>query len=365
MKRNSRIIPEMKRVGFLLALIALSASMSSCDTGLFKQMDAALGQVEENLGHVNTLDTRDVQKMAGWFARHGDDGQKGRALYCLGRNQLNDGNLPAAMVSYTMALECSVKAADSLRVARICYDLARACGVSCDQDSQMMYLKRSAESFTAVGYKNESLHALLEMGQVESEMGRYEAAEGIFKNILNDSRELKDTLLEVRCLESYAALAVSGDTPDPALAINLLDRASDELGSPLSCGDKGVLAYACAIAGNVSESKRWLSAAASSAETDAEMAEVIFREYQIALRAGDNKKAIAALKKVMDYDLHTCSAALSKVVSASRENFIQGKKMLDRENLKVDRQKIWLSALVALLVVVVAAVVYSLKKKLI
>ena len=109
---------------------------------------------------------------------------------------------------------------------------------------------------------------------------------------------MRDTLLEARCLESYAALAVSKDTLDPALAIDLLSRAADELGFPLSSSDKGILAYAYSVAGKASESQRWLQEARSTAETEAEMADVNFREYQIASRGGDSKKALASLDPI-------------------------------------------------------------------
>ena len=88
----------MKPASYLIITVACIVALSSCDTGLFSQMDKALDEVEQGLGYVNTLETKDVRKMADWFDRRGDDGQKGRAFYCLGRNQFNDGDFPAAIV---------------------------------------------------------------------------------------------------------------------------------------------------------------------------------------------------------------------------------------------------------------------------
>ena len=89
----------MKPASYLIITAACIVALSSCDTGLFSQMDKALDEVEQGLGYVNTLETKDVRKMADWFDRRGDDGQKGRAFYCLGRNQFNDGDFPAAIVT--------------------------------------------------------------------------------------------------------------------------------------------------------------------------------------------------------------------------------------------------------------------------
>ena len=352
----------MRYAGFIFLIAASLTVLASCDTGLFKQMDDALDEVEQGLGYINTLETKDVRKMADWFDRRGDDGQKGRAFYCLGRNQFNGGDFPAAIVSYTKALEYSVKAADTLRVARICYDMAHTCNASGNSTDEMMYLARSAEAFKAAGLKSESQQALLEIGQAESSLGRYGAAENIFKSVLFDAHEMRDTLLEVRCLESYASLAVSKDTLDPALAIDLLSRAAEELCFPLSSSDKGILAYAYSVAGKSSEAQRWLQEARSTAETEAEMADVNFREYQIASRGGNSKKALESLEKVMEYANRAQSKALSEAVAASQRDYIQGQAEADRERLRAARLRLWVLALGSLLALAAIAAVYFVRK---
>ncbi len=352
----------MKPASYLIIIVAGIMAFTSCDTGLFSQMDRALDEVEQGLGYVNTLETKNVKKMADWFDRRGDDGQKGRSLYCLGRNQFNDGDFPAAIVSYTKALEYSVKAADTLRVARICYDMAHTCNASGNSTDEMMYLARAAEAFKVAGLQRESQQALLEIGQAESGLGRYGAAEDIFKSVLFDAHEMRDTLLEARCLESYAALAVSKDTLDSALAIDLLSRAADELGFPLSSSDKGILAYAYSVAGESFESQKWLQEARSTAETEAEMADVNFREYQIASRGGDSKKALASLEKVMEYANRTQSEALSEAVAASQRDYIQGQAEADRERLHAARLRLWVLALGSLLALAAIAAVYFVRK---
>lgn len=352
----------MKPASYLIITVACIVALSSCDTGLFSQMDKALDEVEQGLGYVNTLETKDVRKMADWFERRGDDGQKGRALYCLGRNQFNDGDFPAAIVTYIKALEYSVKAADTLRVARICYDMAHTCNASGNSTDEMMYLARSAEAFKVAGFQRESQQALLEIGQAESGLGRYGAAEDIFKSVLFDAHEMRDTLLEARCLESYAALAMSKDTLDPALAIDLLSRAARDLDFPLSSSDKGILAYAYSVAGKSSESQRWLLEARATAETDAEISDVNFREYQISSRGGDSKKALASLEKVMEYANRTQSAALSEAVAASQRDYIQGQAEADRERLLAARLKLWVLALGALLALAAVSAVYFVRR---
>ena len=142
---------------------------------------------------------------------------------------------------------------------------------------------------------------------------------------------------------------MSKDTLDPALAIDLLSRAARDLDFPLSSSDKGILAYAYSVAGKSSESQRWLLEARATAETDVEIADVNFREYQISSRGGDSKKALASLEKVMGYANRIQSAALSEAVAASQRDYIQGQAEADRERLLAARLKLWVLALGALL----------------
>ncbi|MBQ6254140.1 MAG: hypothetical protein IJK05_05785 [Bacteroidales bacterium] len=332
--------------------------LSSCSTGLDTQMEAVLDQVEEDLGYVNTVSVEDMAKMTNWFERRGDDSQKARAWFCLGRSQFNDRAYSAAIVSYTRALEYAGKAGDPYREGLICRDMARISGASGNAPDELLYLARASEAFKAAGLQGEFQRTLLEIGQAQAASGKHEAAEEIFKSVLYDSHEMGDTLLEARCLESYASLAVSKDIPDPALAIDMLDRAANDLGYPLNSSDKGIVAYSYSLAGKPREAWAWLSDAKASAETDEDVADADFREYQIASRSGDSARALKALERVTEYGDKAQSAALEEAVSASQRDYLQGESDIQAEKLRSARLKMWLLALAALLVVGALAVVY-------
>ena len=350
----------MKNRIHIIALLLFSLLAFSCTTGLDTQMEAVLDKVEEDLGYVNTVEADNVAKMADWFLRRGDDGQKARALYCLGRTQFNDRSYPAAIVTYTRALEYAQKTGDIYRQGLIYRDMAHTSGASGNTSDETLYLAKAAEAFQAAGFRKESLQALLEIGEANAASGQFDAAEDIFKSVLFDSHEMKDTLLEARCLESYASLVVTKDDPDHALAIDLLGRAADQLEFPLSCSDKGILAYSYSLAGDNKEASRWLSEAKSSVETDDDAADVDFREYQIATRSGDTSRALKALERVTEYADKAQAAALGEAVSASQRNYIQGQADVQAEKLHAARLRLWLMALAALLVVaaLVAAYLY-------
>ncbi len=345
----------------LLTLLLLAAvSLAACSTELENKMGEYLDQVEEGLSNFNTHDVGEMEKTVAWFARHGDEASQARALYCLGRTQFNDGSFSAAIVTYTKALELAGKAGDKEHEGLICKDMARTCNASGNTTDEMMYLARAAEAFEAAGLKRESLESLLEIGQAEAGLAGNEAAEDIFKSVLYDSHELKDTLLEARCLESYAALAVSKDTPDPVLAMELLGRAANDLGLPLSSSDKGVLAYSYSLLGNRAEALKWLSEAKAEAEGDDATAEIDFREYQISSRSGDSARALSALERVTEYGNRAQTASLKQAVAASQREYIQGQADATAQRLRNARLRLLLFALVALMVIaaMVAAYLY-------
>ena len=331
----------------LSALFFLMAT--SCSTGLDTQMEAVLDQVEGDLGYVNTLDADNVAKMAGWFVRRGDDSQKARALYCLGRTQYNDHNYSSAIISYTKALEYAEKAGDPFREGLICLDMARTSGVSGNSADEILYLARASEAFKASGAKEKSQETLLEIGRVQASQGQFGTAEEIFKSVLFDSHEMKDTLLEIRSLEAYASLAVSKDEPDPSLAIDMLGRAANELHYPLTPEDKGILAYSYSLSGNQKEAFKWLSEAKAAVETEEDAADIDFREYQIASRSGDATRALKALERVTEYGNKSQASSLQEAVSASQREYIQGQADIQAEKLRAARLRLLLLALTVLL----------------
>ena len=347
---------------FLLLLAAIVSLCSCVRTGLTKQMSGVLDNVEENLSYVNTYDEKDMVKMAAWFDRHGNDSEKARALYCLGRYQFNARSYSAAIVSCTRALEYAEKASDTLSAAKICYDMGHISNASGNTSDEILYLARSSEAFNAAGKRAESLQALLEAGKAQSDAGQYDSAEKIFKSVLFDSHAQKDTLLESKCLEAYASLAVSKDSIDPALAIDLLSRASDDLGYPLSSSDKGILAYSYSVAGKTAEAEKWLAEAKSSAESDSETAEADFREYQVLTREGNYKNALAALEKVLEYGNKTQAASLEDAVATSQREYIEEQASMKDEQLKTAHLRMWVMALGALLALAAVMAIFLARK---
>lgn len=353
-----RIIP-MNMNSKKAALLLLALLLVSCDRpGIAERMNSVLEGMETEMGYVNTLDDSEVEKFADWFERHGDPSAKSRALFCLGRNQFNSGRYAAAIVTYTRALEYARTASDTLSIARITRDMAHTCNATWNTTDEIRYLGLSAQAFKAVGRENESQRALLEIGIAHAGLGNHRQAEDLFKSILYDAHERKDTLLEAHCLEAYADLSVSKDTLNPVLAIEMLSRATDNLRYPLSSADKGILAYSYSLIGQTAEAAKWLAEARASAELEDEKATVAFRNYQIASRSGRAAEALAALEKVMEYGNRTQALAMQEAVVSAQKEYIQGQSLAQAEKLRIARMRLWILGLGALLMLAAVSAVY-------
>ena len=146
--------------------------------------------------------------------------------YDQGQRQFRDGRYDEAAVSLSRA---EALAADNMTKALIYRDMARVYNASYNSLQEAAYMERAAEAFAMAGETREANRALLETGQAYYNMEEYLRAEGLYKSALFGANQDKDTLLEVRTLQSYAALCLVGVEDaesgtlrqDPVLALEL------------------------------------------------------------------------------------------------------------------------------------------------
>ena len=275
--------------------------------------------------------------------------------YDQGQQQYRDGRYDESAVSFSRA---EGLATDNLSKALIYRDMARVYNASYNPLQEAAYMERAAEAFAMAGETRESNRAWLETGLAYSNMEDYDRAEGIYKTVLFGAHQDKDTLLEVRCLQAYAALALSGPQQDPLLAIDMLGRVTDELGTPLSCTDKGIAAYAYSLLGEEQLAERWLREAIRDAEGEDETTQVRFREYQVKARAGDTEGALKALESVMAYTNDTERQAARETTLSSQRDFFQQQSEVAAERLRTARMRQWVLGLLLVLGLVAGWFIY-------
>ena len=277
----------------------------------------------------------------------------------LGQGQFRDGRYDEAAVSLARA---EGLATDNLTKAMIFREMARVYNASYNPLQEAAYMERAAEAFAMAGETRDSNRALLETGQAWFNAEDYDRAESLYKSALFGARQDKDTLLEVRTLQSYAALSLAGSEQDPVFALEMLSRVAGELGTPLSCTDKGIAAYAYSLLGDRTQADRWLREAIRDAESEDEATKVRFREYQVKARSGDTDGALKALEAVVAASDDAERQALRESALSSQKEYFQQQSEIAAERLRSARMRQWVLGLLLVLGLVAGWFIYRIHR---
>ena len=269
---------------------------------------------------------------------------RGHALY-------EERRYSEAMEAYSHAETMALKAEDYHSLGIIYQKIAHTYNATGGHSDEIAYLDKALEAFDKAGKPYNSLHVYFEGGVARYNSQDYASAEKVFRNTMFQAHQAADTLLEAACLEAYAALCLESSKQDPQLAISMLARKANELKCPLTCEDRGMLAYAYALTGNIKEAGVWISKAMQTAETPAQKAQVRFREYQVASRAGKDADALAALEEVMEHTNSLQSTTLQRSVESARKEYQAHQLEVSQHRLRSTRLAISFVILAAMAIV--------------
>ena len=256
-----------------------------------------------------------------------------------------------AMEAYSKAETMAAKAEDHHSLGTIYQKIAHTYNATGSHSEEITYLDKALEAFEKAGKPYNSLHVYFEGGVARYNSQDYASAEKVFRNTMFQAHQVADTLLEAACLEAYAALCLESSKQDPQLAISMLARKANELKCPLTCEDRGMLAYAYALTGNIKDANEWIQKALQTAETSAQEAQVRFREYQVASRSGKDSDALAALEKVMEHSNSLQTATLQRSVESARKEYQAHQLEISQHRLRSTRLAVAFVILAAMAIV--------------
>ena len=268
-----------------------------------------------------------------------------------------------AMEAYSEAETSAVKAGDLHSLGVIYRNNAHIYNATGNHSEEITYLDKAIETFEKAGKPYSTLHVSYESGVARYNYRDYASAEKVFRNTMFLAHQAADTLLEAACLEAYAALCLETSRQDPALAISMLARKANELKCPLTCKDRGMLAYAYSLTGDHASASEWVEKALQTAEGQSEKAEAEFRRYQVESRAGNFEKALEALETVMEANSSIEAATLKRTVTSTRQEYQDQQHLITRQRLRTTRL-IGALAVLAFMAIVFALVGYIRYRKL-
>lgn len=254
-----------------------------------------------------------------------------------GRKSFKEGRYNEAIVFFSMAEAQAERQGDSYALGQAYHEMAKTYRATYGYFEEISYLKKASEAFARAGKPYSSRSMMFDSGLASYRCRDYVSAEKIYRDVLTSSREAADTLLEARCLEAYAALCLDVSGTDPQLPIAMLKRVANELRCPLTSDDRGVLAYAYAMAGNRSEANDWLKKALKTALTPQEKANARLREYQVMSELGRSDEALRALEAYMSYENSIEQQNIRRSVISAREDFLRQEAEMTQAKLKMSR----------------------------
>ena len=156
-------------------------------------------------------------------------------LLRLGRTYANAGDSRNAILALTKASKSAGR--DSASLGLIFSEIAKVYRQTGDYAEEISYLAKAEKVYDNSGKPYSSRMARFESAVASYMAQDYKTASVALKSVMDDAVATSDTLLEAKCLETYAKIAVDNPEPEPKLAISLLTRVSNDLHTPLSSID--------------------------------------------------------------------------------------------------------------------------------
>lgn len=269
-------------------------------------------------------------------------------LINMGSEQLSKKDYAHAIITLSEAEKLAEEKEDEFQLGRICRMIGQCYNKSGNYPDAIKYLIRSYKAYEGAGKPANARQTLYEAGLVYSNLEDYTQAEQAFRTVIHTANQASDTLMEASALCAYATISLEQEEKDPALAINLLARVSNELKCPLSGAEQGLLAYAYSLLGNDKEADRWLKSAMKNAETEEEISKLNFIEYQIAGKKNDYEKALKALEEVMQYTNSVRMNELKDSVMRYQMNYFSEQRDVAQAKLQTSQLRTFLAIAILL-----------------
>lgn len=262
----------------------------------------------------------------------------------LGSAQLAAKDYAHATISLSKAESQAKAERDTFLLGKVYRMEGEVCDATGDYPNAIRAYIRSIRAYEKAGKPANARQSLYQAGLAYYNVEDYRQAEQAFRSVIYEAHQAADSLMESSALDAYANLCLEQEEQDPALAISILTRISQELGYPLQCREYGMLAYAYSLLDNDKEAQKWLRTARHYASTEDEKNQVRFREYQIAARNGDYKTALSSLEDVMQYNSKVELSDLRDSVMRYQMDYFSEQNNTAQEKLRAARLKTLLIA---------------------
>ena len=203
--------------------------------------------------YIDTADTHVIKTAIDYYDTHGDNSQKARAYYYLGRIQENGKKKTDAMSSYTLALDLINTTDDYHYKSLINSTLSVLYANEYSSETALKHAKTAYEYSKLTADTTWSWRLLGWIAECHGNNRERREADSLYKVFF--SLPIRDSAFYARRLFNYAKLLVGRPPFDAKKSIELFDRAKQDFKSVPSIYDYYTYAYALELSGRTRESE--------------------------------------------------------------------------------------------------------------
>ena len=283
-----------------------------------KARHALLYAMALDKNYIDTTDTGIIAPAVDYYTRHGSADDLMKAYYYQGVAYYNAKEYDNAMVSMTFAEEQIPKANDMRYVGLVYSTLSSLCSKVYDLNEELRYAEMAAKTFSENGLEKYKYSILALEGRALASLKRYEEAEDIFADVINEpsvSKSLKNSVKE-----DYALLLTLRHNHSDEAALSLYREVLSANGSLRNINLWSSYAYSLAACGHNKESRQVFEQL-YALDGNKEYSLIDIWKSAAYECDGDYPAALSFLRKSLNYQDSLVNLQLSQATAKARVNF--------------------------------------------
>lgn len=316
-----------------------------------KARHALLYAMALDKNYIDTTYTGIIAPAVDYYARHGSADDLMKAYYYQGVAYYNAKEYDNAMVSMTFAEEQIPKAKDMRYVGLVYSTLSSLCNKVYDLNEELRYAEMAAKTFSENGLEKYKYSTLTLKGRALASLKRYDEAEEIFAEVINEpsvSKSLKNSVKE-----DYALLLTLRHNHSDEAALSLYREVLSANGSLRNINLWSSYAYSLAACRHKKESRQ-VFAQLYALDGNKEYSLIDIWKSAAYECEGDYPAALSFLRKSLNYQDSLVNLKLSQATAKARVNYFALKN--SQIEVKEKNEQIFFLFVLVFLLFVVAAI---------
>ena len=330
------------------ALAAIKAiDTNALSSQYLKAQYSLLHAMALDKNYIDTTDIRVIQPAIDYYDRHGNNDQKAKVYYYLGRIQYNGKNDTDAVQSFTRAFELIEKTNDLKYKKLISFSLYLVYARTYDSAEALQYAKLSYETAKQDADSVGTWILTARLAECYHNVRDNSSADSLFSIFI--SHPIIDTTEYAKAVLFYAKILVLKNPSDPEKSIHMFQECR-RLGGKLSLENYYVYAYALLKSGQTGEAKKIIDQLNKFKISPLQETTKATWNYRINKYLGNNKEALHYFEKTIASQDSLLVKTLQQSLSKSQKDYYAEKS--SKIELQRKTENLRFALLIAILLII-------------